>query len=400
MPWTTATPMSQRQEFVRLVHQRRHSIVELCAAFGISEKTGHKWLARFAAEGATGLANRSHAPLRPAHQLTPAIVASVLALREAHPSWGPRKLRGRLAETQPAVTWPATSTIGALLARQGLVRRRRRPGGGPARWGLLDHPLTMASAPNEVWTADFKGEFRLGAGPYCYPLTVVDAHSRFFLGCQALLSTASVPAQIVFTRLFRDYGLPEVIRSDNGVPFASPLALGRLSLLAVWWIRLGIRPERITPGAPQQNGAHERLHKTLKAEATHPAAATLAKQQARFDRFRSEYNSERPHEALALKTPVSRYVASTRLFPRRVPPIEYPANAEVRRVNSDGRISWKGHFVWLTTVLSGQYVALEQTGADDWTLAFGPLVLGTFDAPSRTFTPGAYWKLDSKQDPQ
>ena len=231
--------MSQRQDFVRLAYQGRHPITELCIAFGISEKTGHKWLARFAAEGAAGLTDRSHAPHTRPHQLSAALTAEILALRTAHGTWGPRKLRARLVATRPDLPWPATSTIGALLHRQGLVRPHRRPGGGPARWAPLDHPLTRATAPNDVWTADFKGEFRVGAGPYCFPLTVVDAQSRFLLGCTALGSTASAPAHVVFTRLFRTYGVPRVIRSDNGVPFASPLALSRLSALAVWWIRLG-----------------------------------------------------------------------------------------------------------------------------------------------------------------
>ena len=394
MPWTTTTPMSQRQDFVRLAHQGPYPITELCIAFGISEKTGHKWLARFDAEGMPGLADRSHAPHTPPHQLSAALTAEILALRAAHRTWGPRKLRARLVATRPDLPWPATSTIGALLHRRGLVRSHRRPGGGPARWAPLDRPLTRATAPNDVWTADFTGEFRVGAGRYCFPLTVVDAQSRFLLGCTALGSTASAPAHVVFTRLFRTYGVPRVIRSDNGVPFASPLALCRLSALAVWWIRLGIRPERIAPGQPEQNGAHERLHKTLKAETTRPPALTLMRQQACFDRFRREYNTERPHEALGLRPPASCYTPSPRPFPPRLPPLEYPPTAEIRRVSSNGSVKWKSNFVWLTSALAGEDVALEQTTADTWTVAFGPLVLGTFDAATRHLTPESYWKLD------
>jgi transposase InsO family protein len=389
--------MSQRHEFVRLAHQGRHPITELCVAFGISEKTGHKWLARFATEGIAGLADHSHAPHTPPHQLSPGVAEAILTLRATKPTWGPRKLRAFLARTQPAITWPATSTIGALLLRHGLVRRHQRPGGGPRRWMPLDQPLTMPTAPNDVWTADFKGEFHLGSGPYCFPLTVADAHSRFLVGCTALLSTASDPAQVVFTRHFRAYGLPRVIRSDNGTPFASSLALSRLSTLAVWWIRLGIRPERIAPGCPQENGQHERMHKTLKAEATRPPQQTLARQQARFDHFRQEYNTERPHDALALQTPASCYTPSPRELPRRLPPLEYPPNVDVRRVTSNGHFRWHGGWIWLTRVLAGQDIACEQTSLDGWTVSFGPLVLGTLHAPTRILTPESYWKLNPEQ---
>jgi putative transposase len=390
--------MSLRLDFVDTVHRRRHPISEVCRAFGISEKTGYKWLARFAAEGKDGLEDRDHTRHTFAHQLGPRVARVILACRRTHPTWGPRKLRAYLTETGPRRLWPAPSTIGALLARHGLVRRRRRPGGGPARWAPLDQPLTIAHGPNDVWTADFKGEFRLGSGAYCHPLTVLDADSRFLLGCTALASTARAPVAHVFTRLFRTYGLPHVIRSDNGVPFASPLALSRLSTLAVWWIRLGIRPERIAPGAPQQNGAHERMHKTLKAETTRPAAATAPRQQHRFDAFRHEYNTERPHEALGLKPPASRYHPSPRPLPSRLPPLEYPAHVEIRRVQTTGIINWRGAHIHLTGALAGQDVALDPTAVEEWTVAFGPLVLGTLDATPR-FTPESYWKLDTMDHP-
>lgn len=394
MPWSTTSLMTSRQEFVRWVHRRRYPVAEVCRGFGISEKTGYKWLARFAREGPAGLLDRSHRPHTLAHQLTALLAEEILRVRDAHPTWGPRKLRAYLDTTQPTLTWPAPSTIGALLARHGCVRPRRRPGGGPARWAPLDQPLTRAEAPNDVWTTDFKGEFRVGTGDYCYPLTVLDATSRFLVGCTGLDSPASARTQHVFTRLFRTYGLPRVIRSDNGVPFASPVALSRLSTLAVWWIRLGIRPERIAPGAPQQNGAHERMHRTLKAETTRPAAATLARQQQRFDAFRHVYNTERPHEALGLTPPARTYHPSPRPMPAHLPPLAYPAHAELRRVATSGMIKWRGSHLWLTAVLAGQDVALEPCDADRWTLAFGPLVLGIVDDRTRSFTPESYWKLD------
>lgn len=386
--------MSLRLEFVRWVQRRRCPVSEVCRAFGISEKTGYKWLARFSAEGPDGLDDRSHRPHSPAHQLGPRVAEKIRALRTAHPTWGPRKLRAHLAARAPTQPWPAPSTIGALLAREGLVRPHHRPGGGPARWAPVDQPLTVAHAPNDVWTTDFKGEFRVGSGAYCYPLTTLDAASRFLLGCRALESTASASAQQVFTRLFHTYGVPRVIRSDNGVPFASPLALARLSRLAVWWIRLGIRPERIAPGAPEQNGAHERMHKTLKAETTRPPAATLARQQVRFDGLRHEYNTERPHEALGLTPPARCYHASPRPMPVRLPVPEYPLQAEMRRVLCTGVIRWRGARICLTTVLAGEDVALEPTAADEWTVSFGPLVLGIVHDRTYSFTPKTYWKLD------
>lgn len=384
--------MSQREEFIRLVHERRHPITELCVAFGISEKTGHKWLSRFHREGVVGLADRSHVPHLAPHQVSSAVRRSITALREQHPTWGARKLRAVLARTSPDTTWPASSTIGELLRREGLVRgsrRRQRNYGAP-----LDSGLTIARSPNDVWTTDFKGEFRLGPGPYCYPLTVLDAQSRYLLGCTALLSTAAVPVKVVFTRLFQRFGIPEVIRSDNGVPFASSLALARLSTLSVWWIRLGIRPERIAPGHPQQNGQHERMHKTLKAESIRPPSATLVEQQRRFDGFRREYNTLRPHEALGQRPPASLYTASQRPFPSHLPPLEYPAHLEVRRVGSNGTIDWRGRKFWLTKTLTGQDVSFEEADTDTWTISFGPLVLGTYHPPSHIFLPETYWKAN------
>jgi transposase InsO family protein len=388
--------MSQREEFIRLVHQRRHPITELCIAFGISEKTGHKWLARFAREGVAGLGDRSHVPHAPPHQLSAAVHAAIVKLRLQHATWGPRKLRAVLMRSHPELTWPATSTIGEVLRRECLVRapRPRRAGAGSP----LDAGLTIASAPNEVWTVDFKGEFRLGPGPYCFPLTVMDAQSRFLLGCTALLSTATTPTQVVFTRLFQRYGMPQVIRSDNGVPFATALALGRLSTLAVWWIRLGIRPERIAVGQPQQNGSHERMHKTLKAEATQPPSSTLAQQQQRFNRFRREYNMDRPHEALHQRTPASCYTPSGRPFPPQLPPLEYPSHLEVRRVGSNGMTVWRGREFWLTKALAGQDISLEEIATDLLTVVFGPLRLGTYHPPTNSFLPELCWQTRTTTD--
>jgi transposase InsO family protein len=382
--------MSQRNDFIRLYLQDRHTIRELCGVFGVSEKTGYKWLRRFIEEGESGLADRSHAPHAPAHQLPSPISERILVLRRTHPSWGPRKLRARLQVLEPTVCWPAPSTIGDLLKRAGLVRPRRRSRG--PRWAPMDLPLSAAAACNDVWTADFKGEFPLRGGPWCYPLTVADAYSRYLLRCTALPNTRIASTRRVFEQLFAEHGLPHVIRTDNGVPFASPLALGRLSALAVWWIRLGIRPERIAPGQPQQNGRHERMHRTLKAEATRPAAATWRTQQARFDRFRQVYNTERPHEALDMRPPASCYAASARPYPQRLPPMAYASTCQVRHVLANGCIKWRRTSICLSTVLAGESVAVEENGPSEFTIRFGPLILGTLNDETTTFTPGVYWQ--------
>lgn len=300
-----------------------------------------------------------------------------------------------LARSAPDATWPAPSTIGELLRREGLIRPRRRR----HRQAIapLDACLTVARSPNEVWSTDFKGEFRLGSGEYCYPLTVLDQTSRYLLGCTGLLSTSTLPVKIVFKRLFQKFGLPEVMRSDNGVPFASPNALGRLSKLSVWWIRLGIKPERIDPGKPQQNAQHERMHKTLKAEATRPPSESLSAQQKRFDRFQREYNSVRPHEALSQREPAALYVSSPREFPSRLAAIDYPEHLEVRHVSDNGMVTFEGRHFWLTKALSGEEVSFEEADESLWTVSFGPLTLGSYHPPSNIFLPEISWKDKSPE---
>jgi transposase InsO family protein len=279
-----------------------------------------------------------------------------------------------LEEQRPDGLWPAASTAGDILRRHGLVRprRRRRP---------IDHPgkpTTSAQASNELWTADFKGEFRVGDGTYCYPLTVADSWSRYLLGCRALPSTAHDGVQPVFERLFRDFGLPAAIRTDNGSPFAST-ALGRLSRLSVWWLKLGIRPELIEPASPQQNGSHERMHKTLKDETTRPPERTLRVQQRRFEFFRWEYNEQHPHEALGMIPPSRLYEPSPRPYPRRLAPIEYPAHYQVRRVARNGGVRWKTRWLNVSSVLVEEHVGFEEIADGIWSLYFGPLLLGRFD---------------------
>jgi transposase InsO family protein len=388
--------MSQRLEFVEAVLHRApgQSIRDVCRRVGISERVGHKWLARFAAGGPDALRDRSHAPHLPAHHVPRPMVDAILALREQEPSWGARKLRDVLRREQPRIAWPAPSTITTVLKRAGLILPRRRTRRDRASWAHT--ALTRPTAPNDVWTADFKGEFRLTRGPYCYPLTITDLHSRYVLTVSALSSTASEPAAAQFRGCFARYGLPRVIRTDNGVPFGAPNALGGLSALAVWWIRLGIRPERIDRGAPQQNGAHERMHRTLKAETTRPPSDTLPAQHQRFERWRRTFNERRPHEALANTPPTDHYLPSARPLPRRLPILEYPADVELRRVGTNGHIRWRGTWLFLSKTLAGEYISLRETADGEWTIAFGPLTLGVYSASLFAFHEALAWTLQSR----
>jgi transposase InsO family protein len=383
--------MSERFAFITACLNRTDRISEICDRFGISEKTGYKWLHRFKTEGLDGLANRSHAPRRQAHQMSAEIAEQLVALRRKHPLYGPQKLRDWLTQHHPAERWPAASSIGALLKREHLIRAKRRRHRAAER-AALDGVRTPAREPNMVWTADFKGEFRLATGRYCYPLTVLDLFSHYSLGCSALTSTAVVTARAVFVRLFREYGLPVVMRTDNGIPFAHPNALGRLGALAFWWVRLGIRPEHITPARPAENGAHERFHRTLAAATTRPAAPSFPAQQRRFDRFRAEYNTDRPHASLpAHRPPGSCYTPATRPYPTRLPTLCYPSATDVRRVDAHGYIHWQTHALFLSSALAGQYVGLTRMETELVTIAYASLALGDFDEHTNRFTPRVRW---------
>jgi putative transposase len=388
VPWKENSPVSERLEFIRACLDRRRAIAEVCSTFAVSEKTGHKWLARFREGGESALLDRSHAPLTGAHRVEAAIARQIIALRTKHPLYGPVKLRDWLVQHHPEKPWPAASTIGALLDREGLIKRRRRRGGTHAR---LASSRTVAAASNVVWTADFKGQFRLGNGTLCYPLTVLDLHDHFLLGCVALSSTAVETARQSFVRIFSEYGLPEVLRTDNGVPFAQPNAMGRLGALAYWWARLGIRPEHTRPATPSENGAHERFHKTLKAHTIHPASHSLPAQQRQFTRFGTEYNTERPHESTVdHRPPGHAYVASPRPYPRRLPPLPYSATDEIRLVNG-GAIKWRNHSIFLSNNLTGDHVALRETAGGLIAVRYATLILGDWDPETKRFTPNARW---------
>jgi putative transposase len=349
-------------------------MTELCTRFGISRKTGYKWLGRYVQEGLSGLQERPRIPRHCPHRIAPDIAVVLLEAKRLHPNWGPRKIVSYSAQHYPALQLPAASSTGELFRKAGLSRpkqRRRRPQHPGA-------PALHAGSPNEVWTADFKGQFRTGDGVYCYPLTVADAYSCYLLSCAARLSTKHGEAQPIFECLFREYGLPGAIRTDHGAPFATPAFCG-LSKLSVWWIKLGIRHQRIAPGWPEQNGRHERMHRTLKAEATRPPERNQATQQARFDRFCREYNQERPHEALGQRTPASLYHASPRRMPTKLAEPEYPGHCLVRRVSNAGTFRFQSRQLFLSDTLLQEWIALEETGDGIWSIYFYDVLLARLD---------------------
>ena len=371
MPWREASPMDQRTQFIADHLRDTWPLTELCERYGVSRKTGYKWIERYLRAGPAGLEEHSRRPHRSPNQTADEIVAAILDARRRHPSWGGKKLLALLHRRHPRWSLPGRSTACDILSRHGLVptRHHRRRLGHPGK------PTSQILAPNDVWSADYKGQFRTGDGRYCYPLTVTDGFSRYLLGCQALRSTAGAEAKPVFTRLFREYGLPTRIRTDNGVPFATT-TLARLSTLSAWWVRLGVLPELIEPGRPDQNGRHERMHRTLKAATTRPAAGSLAAQQRRFNSFRDEFNRDRPHEALDQQTPASCYAPSPREMPATLPALEYPDRFEVRYVSANGGIRWNRRWVNVSTVCIGEYVGLEEIDDGIWNVYFGPLKLG------------------------
>jgi len=381
MPWKETYPMDQRVAFIADWLRDEWAMTELAERYQISRKTCYKWVDRYDADPAHGLAERSRAPHVHGRAMSAAIREAVLAVRRAHPSWGPKKVRAILAARMPRGGWPAASTIGDLLRREGLSEPRRR-----SRYVVpLTTPLAAATAPNDVWTTDFKGWFRTTDGTRCDPLTVADACSRFVLCCR-IVTPSERGVRPWFERTFREYGLPRAIRSDNGSPFATTGA-GRLSHLAVWWLKLGIQLDRIDPGHPEQNGRHERFHLTLQQDTATPPAATPRQQQRRFDRMRGEFNTERPHEALGQQPPARVYVASPRPYPRRLEDPWYDAMHQVRRVKETGQIRWQGDLIFVSEAVRGELIGLAETGRGDWTARFMHVELGRIDRETRRFTP-------------
>jgi transposase InsO family protein len=368
--------MDQRVEFVVCWLRHETSMAELCRHFGISRKTGYYWLAWYQADGMDGLRPHSRAAHHHPNAVSDEICAAVLRAKAAHPSWGPKKLSPLPGEAQQIVAdWPVASTRGAILARSGLTVARRRRRHVPPR----TQPFASVEQPNDTWCADFKGWFRTADGARCEPLTITDAYSRLLLRCQAVRGgTSGRIVRPLFEATFREYGLPQRIRTDNGPPFVS-LGAGGLSALAVWWIKLGILPERIDPGSPQQNGRHERMHRTLEEATARPPAATIAAQQRRFDAFRHTYNTERPHEALQQHPPITCWYASPRTYPRRLEEPTYTDTASVRRVRLNGYMKWRGGLIYIHKTLVGEPVGVFETDTG-WLVRYGPIDLGWIDA--------------------
>jgi transposase InsO family protein len=373
--------MDERLRFVAKLLEGE-AMSDVCREFGISRKTGYKVFNRYKQQGLEALSDRSRRPVRYANQLPEEIESLIVRCKQEKPHWGARKIRELLVRRlDHDVRVPAKSTIHAVLHRHGLVKLAGRP-----RHRATGTPLSAGTAPNDLWCVDFKGEFKLGNGHYCYPLTATDHASRFLLLCEALDSTCEDPAITAFEQLFRQRGLPHAIRSDNGVPFASPNALFNLSRLSVWWLRLGIQIERIQPGHPQQNGRHERMHLTLKKEATRPPGMNSLQQQARFDAFLEEFNTERPHEGLDMRTPAQVYQASTRPYDG-LPELTYPLHDRDVTVTACGRICMHRKKINISSVLAGQKLGVKEVDEGIWLVSFMLYDLGYVDLEQKTLQP-------------
>lgn len=385
MPWGARSVMDERMSFIVESQRAEMSFAELCRRYGVSRRAGYKWIARYAAEGPAGLHDRSRAPRHHPHAVSAEDAAAILAVRIAYPTWGAKKIRARLRRAQPEQVWPVESTIAALLDRHGLVKHRRRRRAVPPA-----APLSVCTAANDVWGIDFKGWFRTGDGRRCDPLSVSDLATRYVVRLQALARIDGDAVWPILDAAFREFGPPLVMRSDNGTPFASTAA-GGLSRLAVRLIKAGIRPERIEPGRPQQNGRHERLHLTLKAETASPPAATLRQQQRRFDAFRRLFNDERPHEALGQTPPAQHYHPPPRRYSGRLRAPDYPDGTLVRRVRLNGEIKWRNELVFVSRVLVGEPVGLEPLDDEHWRVHYGPVTLGLLDPDGRFETRKSKW---------
>ena len=393
MPWRESVVMDERMAFIVDWQRAEYGMSELCRRYGVSRKTGYKLRDRFLAEGMAGLADRSRAPHHHPNAVPPVVEEAVLAVRRAHPSWGPKKIRAWLGARDADTVWPVESTIARILDRHGLVTRRRR------RHRVAPSPVALSRcvAANDVWGVDFKGWFRTGDGRRCDPLSLSDLASRYVLRLQALATTDGETVWPILDAAFREFGPPLVIRSDNGPPFAS-LGAGGLSRLSVRLIKAGVTPERIAPGKPQQNGRHERLHRTVKEDTAAPPAASLRAQQRRFDRFRRVFNEERPHEALGQTPPAAHYDPPPRPYGGRPREPEYDEAHQVRRVRRNGEIKWRGKLVFIGEALIGEPVGLEEIDDGCWAVRYAHVPLGTLDAQDRfvRLKPGARPGLETE----
>jgi putative transposase len=380
MPWQETCVMDERMAFIVDWQREEMTIADLCRFYGVSRKTGYKWIERFEAEGMDGLKDRSRAPHDHPNAVGEAETAAIVAVRAKHPTWGPKKIKAWLADRHAHMRWPAQSVMATILERHGLVKHRRRRRHVPPN----PTPLSACMAANDVWAMDFKGWFRTGDGRRCDPLSVSDLASRYVLRLQALERPDGEHVWPILDTAFREFGLPLVMRSDNGPPFAS-VAAGGLSTLAVKLIKAGVLPERIMPGKPQQNGRHERLHLTLKQDTASPPAANVRQQQRRFDAFRRLFNEERPHEALGQTPPARHYdPPPARSYHGRLREPEYAGDHEVRRVRHNGEIRWRNELIFISQVLTGEPLGLCQIDEDgSWKVCYGPIELGIIDAAGK-----------------
>lgn len=380
MPWQETNPVLERHHFVQDLMSSQWTMTELCIRYGVSRTTGYKWIDRYQQSGVSDLQDRSRAPRTCPHQ-TPDDLVELILEENGRYGWGARKVLKRLRTRYPDRPWPARSTVFDILERHGRVQARHRH----RRWKHPGAAPINTTAPNQIWTVDFKGHFLMRNGLYCYPLTILDHFSRYLLCCHALPDVCGEGARPQFLRLFREYGLPDAIRSDNGAPFASTGIHG-LTRLNVWWLQLGISHQRISPASPQQNGAHERMHRTLKARATKPPAANLNLQQRVFNSFQHTYNDLRPHEALDDDTPASRWKPSARPYPDSIPPPRYPKHAEVRRVSNAGCFRLHSGQLFLSQALNGETIGLEEIQDGLWNILYYDTLLGRFEEHTKTIT--------------
>lgn len=384
MPWKETDPVRERDSFVRLAESGRYSFSDLCDLFGISRKTGYKRLRLYRKFGVDGLTNQSRAAHTHPNATPAEICDRILRVKRMHPSWGPQTILEYLRSLAATISWPATSTAAQILDRAGLVKKRikRHPCSAPPR-----PEVGPIEEPNEVWNIDFMGQFRTGDGSLCYALTTTDTYTRALLLCRAFHHPTYQNTQRELEACFRQYGLPLAIRSDNGEPFVSYRSPAGLSRLGVWLTKLGIRRIRTRPGCPQDNGLHERMHRTLRGATARPAAGSLAAQQRRFNAFVVEYNQTRPHRALDGRTPQSLYTRSPRPFPKALSPIEYPGHYEPRIVRANGQLLWKSKLIFLSEVFASERVGLEEIADGTWRIYFGPILLGLLDERRRKIIP-------------
>jgi transposase InsO family protein len=382
MPWKVTDVVDARTRFVLEYDSGSFTMSELCRIYGIARKTGYEWVERYEVEGLAGLHDRRYGAGHHPNQTKIGLEEQIVRLKWSHPSWGAKKLRARLLATKKGVHWPVVSTFGEILRREGLSAPQHKRLKTP----VYSKPFEKVEEANQTWCADFKGWFRTGAGERVDPLTMTDAHSRYLLRCQSVKKTDTEHVQAIFAAAFREYGLPQRIRTDNGAPFASR-AIAGISRLSIYWMKLGITPERIKPGHPEQNGRHERMHRTLKAETAKPPAANRRAQQKAFDRFRQQFNQERPHEALEQHTPASCYHGSPRRYPDRIAEPEYDTHMKPKRVYPDGSFFWKGTQIFISKCLGGELIGLEPTDDRYWDVHFATFPLARFDSHKLVLQP-------------